>query len=210
MNKTTKITIVVVLAILLFSTLLWFASNSVEAPKEESDVSNFAECVDAGHTVIKSYPPQCKTPDGRTFIKETSDKNIDSFAECAKYYPVMMSYPRQCKTQDGRTFREETDKNTDETFTTKRCPAATGTDEAALTLEQAKEIAKQSECGDQLTEIHRCNEETGTWWIDLDIQKEGCSPVCVINAETREANINWRCTGLIFPEENTNKPPKNQ
>lgn len=29
---------------------------------------------------------------------------VDTFEECAKYYPVMESYPEQCNTPDGRHF----------------------------------------------------------------------------------------------------------
>lgn len=43
-----------------------------------------------------------------------------------------------------------------------------------------------------------CNEITGTWWIDLDVEDaEGCNPACVINVVTNQAEINWRCTGLL-------------
>jgi len=31
-------------------------------------VSNYNECVAAGYPVLESYPMQCKTPDGRTFV----------------------------------------------------------------------------------------------------------------------------------------------
>jgi len=63
-------------------------------------------------------------------------------------------------------------------------------------------IALQSECGELglLEDTQFCNETTGTWWINLDVQKQGCSPACVINVETKEAEINWRCTGLLMPE----------
>ena len=33
-------------------------------------------------------------------------KQINSFAECAKRYPVLTSYPAQCNTPDGRHFVE--------------------------------------------------------------------------------------------------------
>lgn len=68
-----------------------------------------------------------------------------------------------------------------------------------MSLSEAKEIALQSECVEEgsLIEEYFCNEDTGTWWIDLDIQKSGCAPACVINVSTGEAEINWRCTGLI-------------
>jgi len=66
-----------------------------------------------------------------------------------------------------------------------------------LSLSEAKSIALLSECGDRLKDTYICNEITGTWWINLDIEKEGCNPACVINVETKTAEINWRCTGLI-------------
>lgn len=45
------------------------------------------------------------------------------------------------------------------------------------------------------------NEGTKTWWFDanLNATKEGCNPACVVSEETKTAEINWRCTGLIVP-----------
>jgi hypothetical protein len=71
-----------------------------------------------------------------------------------------------------------------------------GTD-IKLSLSEAKKIAVLGECGDNLKDTYICNEITGTWWINLDIEKEGCSPACVIDVETKIAEINWRCTGLL-------------
>lgn len=71
-----------------------------------------------------------------------------------------------------------------------------GTD-IKLSLSEAKNIAIQGQCGDKLKDTYICNEITGTWWIDLDIEKEGCNPACVINVETKTAEINWRCTGFL-------------
>ncbi len=86
----------------------------------------------------------------------------------------------------------ETDKDQDE----ETCSAPTG---ESMSLEEATEIALASECVENgtLKETSQCNENTGTWWIDLDIEKEGCSPACVVDIVTGEAEINWRCTGLI-------------
>ena len=66
-------------------------------------------------------------------------------------------------------------------------------------LTAARDIAQESECMENgtLTGSYMCNEYTGTWWLDLDTVKEGCSPACVVNVETEEAEINWRCTGLM-------------
>lgn len=66
---------------------------------------------------------------------------------------------------------------------------------------EAVEIAQGSECVEQgeLKETSSCNENTGTWWIDLDIDKPGCSPACVVDVSDKTAEINWRCTGLVPP-----------
>ena len=70
-----------------------------------------------------------------------------------------------------------------------------------LSLTEAKQIAINSECGNRLTDTYVCNEDTGTWWIDLDIEKEGCNPACVVDVTTKTAEINWRCTGALSPEQ---------
>lgn len=51
------------------------------------------------------------------------------------------------------------------------------------------------------------NPDTKTWWFDVDLNNipEGCSPACVVLEDTGTAEINWRCTGLISPEESAIK-----
>lgn len=44
---------------------------------------------------------------GYYFYNQQKVKSINSFEECAKYYPVMESYPAQCNTPDGRHFVQE-------------------------------------------------------------------------------------------------------
>lgn len=68
-----------------------------------------------------------------------------------------------------------------------------------MSLSVAKEIALASECVKEgnLTDEYSCNQYTGTWWINLDIEKEGCNPACVVDISTKKAEINWRCTGFI-------------
>ena len=77
---------------------------------------------------------------------------------------------------------------------------------ARLSYPDALQIARSSECVEQgyLSEIRLCNEDTGTWWIDLEIDKPGCSPTCVIDVSEKTAEINWRCTGLV--PETTREP----
>jgi len=72
--------------------------------------------------------------------------------------------------------------------------------EKTLDWDTAKKIALNSECLDYgtLGEEHWCNEITGTAWFTLNLYepKEGCNPACVVNVDTRKAEINWMCTGL--------------
>jgi len=108
---------------------------------------------------------------------------VTDFASCAAAgNPVMESYPRQCSA-NGQTFTEELEM----------C--------GQMSTEQALITAQASDCATQgtLTNNYICNEGTGTIWIDLTVEdKEGCSPACVVDVETGEVEINWRCTGLII------------
>ena len=72
-----------------------------------------------------------------------------------------------------------------------------------MSLSDAMAIASESECvgAGPLMANAVYNKFTGTWWIDVDAQKEFCpSPACVVNVATKEAEINWRCTGALPPQ----------
>lgn len=83
--------------------------------------------------------------------------------------------------------------------------AAADTEPASgkMTLEEAIAIAQNSDCVKEgaLTDVTMYNDFTKTWWINLDMEKPGCLPACVVSEETKTAEINWRCTGLIIPLE---------
>lgn len=50
-------------------------SDSQDTPKETpGDVTNFAECVRAGNPVMESYPRQCRTSDGETFVEDIGNR----------------------------------------------------------------------------------------------------------------------------------------
>lgn len=70
-----------------------------------------------------------------------------------------------------------------------------------MTVKEAREIAEDSECVKKgtLQKNYSCNENSKTLWIDLkaDEKKELCDPACVVYAENRTAEVNWRCTGFI-------------
>jgi hypothetical protein len=95
---------------------------------------------------------------------------------------------KSCVEREGE---EEEPEEEDET-----CTSPTG---ESMPLSEARAIAEESDCVENgtLEDTYVCNSDTGTWWLDLDIEMEGCSPACVINVETGEAEINWRCTGAL-------------
>ncbi|MFH1848748.1 MAG: hypothetical protein ABH879_01025 [archaeon] len=70
--------------------------------------------------------------------------------------------------------------------------------EPGMTEEQAVSIGKEKCAGGTLGETGIRNCDTGTWWIEFtpDEEKQGCNPACVV-FDTGEAEINWRCTGII-------------
>jgi len=75
-----------------------------------------------------------------------------------------------------------------------------------LTEEEARAIALNSSCmeeGNITNATPMYNNITYTWWFETDIVKEGCMPACVVDEATKTAEINWRCTGLIIPENET-------
>lgn len=68
----------------------------------------------------------------------------------------------------------------------------------AKNLTWAREVAMGSPCVQEggLTDTFVYNNNTRTWWIDLNINRTGCAPACVVYEENGTAEINWRCTGL--------------
>ena len=72
----------------------------------------------------------------------------------------------------------------------------------AMTEQTAREIAQNSSACQQYLSADAnatYNETTATWWFDLDIIQKGCSPACVVFESDENAEINWRCTGLVSP-----------
>ncbi|KPQ41156.1 MAG: hypothetical protein MPEBLZ_04295 [Candidatus Methanoperedens nitroreducens] len=71
-----------------------------------------------------------------------------------------------------------------------------------MSLSEAREIAKNSVIGDQgtLKDTYSCNESTSIWWIDMKptIEQYACNPAYVVNINTKEVEINWRCTEAVI------------
>ena len=66
-----------------------------------------------------------------------------------------------------------------------------------MTMDKAKEIALASDCGDRITDGIFCNSDTGIWLIDMNVQRPGCDPSCIVDIETEQATVDWKCTGIV-------------
>jgi len=84
------------------------------------------------------------------------------------------------------------------------------TNDTTLAEREARIIAEKS-CikGGEVLSAGSYNEGTKTWWFDanLNATREGCNPACVVSEETRTAELNWRCTGLIPPDQTNPTTP---
>ncbi|MFA4930896.1 MAG: hypothetical protein WC570_03475 [Patescibacteria group bacterium] len=73
-----------------------------------------------------------------------------------------------------------------------------------LTEVEAKAIAEKTctKGGEALTSGGSYNSNSRTWWFDANLNSTppGCNPACVVSEATKTAEINWRCTGLLEPE----------
>jgi len=195
MAKKRKTSPILILGIVLLVIAILLGIYSVTSTTESKECVNDEDCVvfgesgdcncgcfnknyeqwEAGGRCFCAAPISCKCVDGKC----EGIFDVNDFETCAKATgQVMESYPRQCNYED-KTFVEESCQSNG----------------IILTLADAKQIAKD-ECG-EIEETYVCNEFTGTYWIDLVLEKPGCNPACVVDLETREAEINWRCTGVI-------------
>ncbi|MCA9390332.1 hypothetical protein KC571_02905, partial [candidate division WWE3 bacterium] len=55
-----------------------------------AQISTFDECARAGYPILESYPPQCKTPDGRTFIGIIQQQECAEDAQCGNGYYCLL------------------------------------------------------------------------------------------------------------------------
>lgn len=72
-ERNLAIIIVLILIILIIITFIFIFNNKLIV----SNVRDFESCKNAGYPILESFPRQCKTPDGKTFIEEIKidDKN---------------------------------------------------------------------------------------------------------------------------------------
>ncbi|MCK5027544.1 MAG: hypothetical protein KAS07_03935 [Candidatus Pacebacteria bacterium] len=78
--------------------------------------------------------------------------------------------------------------------------------EKKLTQEEALAIAQRAEVcieGGSVADFETYNPNSKTWWFSITSIRSDCRPACVVSDETGDADINWRCMGLIEPTEPT-------
>ncbi len=77
-------------------------------------------------------------------------------------------------------------------------------------LDEARYMADHSECAKagQIMKPAVYNPNSGTWWIDMQADKPGCNPACVVDLKAKTAVVNWRCTGLAQPTSSLETPSR--
>ncbi len=68
MKQATFIATICLVVLIVIAVILIFDIDRPSPPSYAS-IASFEECVAAGYPIIESYPPQCTTPDGRTFTQ---------------------------------------------------------------------------------------------------------------------------------------------
>jgi len=67
---------IIILAVVLVGSAVviwWFLSrDKATSPPVGQTISNYEQCVAASGVILETYPEQCKTSDGRTFVRDIS------------------------------------------------------------------------------------------------------------------------------------------
>lgn len=77
MKKYNYLIIVLILALLISWTFLYiniYYKDNNNLPTELMPINSFADCAAAGNPVMETYPEQCRTSDGRLFIRDLSEE----------------------------------------------------------------------------------------------------------------------------------------
>lgn len=64
-----------VMAVMIGAGLGYFVGYDHGAKETPQAITSFEDCWDAGYPIMESYPEQCRTPDGQTFVREIPAEN---------------------------------------------------------------------------------------------------------------------------------------
>jgi len=71
-----SLVILVILAAVVLLLILFSNDDDSNSGAQTSEITTFQECVDAGNPVLESFPEQCVTEDGQSFVNP--DQKIDN------------------------------------------------------------------------------------------------------------------------------------
>jgi Immunoglobulin-like domain of bacterial spore germination. len=74
LNKNGIVFLIVALIAIVILDLYACQKGEKAEEKKAKKITNFEECISAGHPVMESYPRQCKTPDGKTFVEDIGNE----------------------------------------------------------------------------------------------------------------------------------------
>jgi len=182
MNKT--ILIIIVIAVVLIAAGIYQSLSVAPAPTTENKTADSAASSSANNALQNKEDGNQPKNELQT-QDNLSDQDIKTFEQCvAAGKKIIGEKPnRRCIVNDDLAYIE-----------IEKCHAPTG---ESMDMLEAQRIFDASQCsreGSAKIE-HFCNENTGTWWIDILAYRKGCNPACVINVATKTAEVNWRCTG---------------
>lgn len=69
-KQTRTVTLIGIVVVLALIVGLLLALSNIAKTQRMYLIANFQECKDAGYPIMESYPEQCATPDGRTFVND--------------------------------------------------------------------------------------------------------------------------------------------
>ena len=196
LNNRMGVLVIVIVVVAVLVGLYFILSQPDTGPEEPigGETDEHGCLLMAGYTwcepkqkCLRTWEEECEEATDYEIVEVTNVScNDDSECTTPYEYLILSHCPHTSKCIDNKC--------------TVVCPKALEEYCGGMSLTEAKLIAENSDCTAEgsLKDTYMCNEDTGTWWIDLDLQREGCNPACVVNVETEEAEINWRCTGLLI------------
>ena len=99
MNQKKFINIIIIIAAVMFIGIVGYFIVARQSffQKSAKEINSFKECVAAGYRIMESYPEQCKTPDGRIFVRDIVSDEL-KFGGL-----VIFSIGKKVKFDDGLT-----------------------------------------------------------------------------------------------------------
>ena len=70
-KKTNIVTLVGLAVVLALIAGLLLSLSHIAKTQKMYSIETFTECKEAGYSIIETFPEQCSTPDGRTFVNDT-------------------------------------------------------------------------------------------------------------------------------------------